>query len=131
MRAAITTVANNADLPGGGDVVKVRSCANRMLAPRPPKKKKLFTPLEVLELRPAATLGAGDPLAAISRHVKHAMDATFDAAGHTHVVLLEEDLLPAPDFLHLFEATAWYAAAPLNFVDVFIFRQPCKLGFLS
>lgn len=26
---------------------------------------------------------------------------------HTHVALLEEDLLPGTDFLHLFEATAW------------------------
>lgn len=34
-----------------------------------------------------------------------------DARRHTHVVLLEEDLRPGDDFLHLFEATAWLLEA--------------------
>ena len=59
--------------------------------------------------------GPADATLAIAWHVKFAMDSTFraDVRGvrHTHAVLLEEDLYPAPDLLHLFEATAWLLEA--------------------
>jgi len=42
-----------------------------------------------------------------------ALAQTFLAQNRqpTHVALLEEDLLPGTDFLHLFEATAWLLEA--------------------
>jgi hypothetical protein len=54
-----------------------------------------------------AKAGRGDPLQKIAQHVKFAMDQTLLVKGHSHAVLLEEDLLPAPTFLHLFESTMW------------------------
>ena len=83
---------------------------------------------EVTILEKKRDLGSGsDPLFKIARHVKFAMDQSFQtpwtpfSSGKllavrvggpaqlfpTHVVLLEEDLLPASDFLELFQATAW------------------------
>lgn len=71
-------------------------------------------PVEILEKRATATANPRgppqlrlDPLQKIAQHVKFAMDETLIARGHSHAVLLEEDLLPAPSFLHLFESTMW------------------------
>jgi hypothetical protein len=56
--------------------------------------------------------GGADALIAISKHVKFAMDKSFElktssGTSSSHVVLLEEDLLPSLDFLYFFESTAW------------------------
>lgn len=36
-----------------------------------------------------------------------ALERAFTRESHSHVILLEDDLLVAPDFLSLFASTAW------------------------
>jgi len=45
-------------------------------------------------------------LGKISQHFKWAFSQAFEKHGHTHAVVLEEDLVPAPDFLTFFEESA-------------------------
>jgi len=47
-----------------------------------------------------------EPLLQISSHVKFALSKAF-SMNHTHAILLEEDLVVAPDLLTLFRSTGW------------------------
>jgi len=49
---------------------------------------------------------AAAPLAKIAHHFRFVMEEAFMIKGHTHLLLLEDDLVPAPDFLQLFLSTA-------------------------
>ena len=42
----------------------------------------------------------------LSQHYKWALDRVFLQQGHSHVIIVEDDMLFSPDFLHFFEATA-------------------------
>ena len=42
----------------------------------------------------------------LSQHYKWALDRAFLEQGHSHVIIVEDDMLFSPDFLHFFEATA-------------------------
>ena len=42
----------------------------------------------------------------LSQHYKWALDRVFLEQGHSHVIIVEDDMLFSPDFLHFFEATA-------------------------
>ena len=46
-------------------------------------------------------------LAKIAQHFKAALEATLVTRGHSHVVMIEDDLLLSPDFLRLFWSSAW------------------------
>ena len=43
----------------------------------------------------------------ISDHFRFALKSGFETAQHSHLILLEDDLIVAQDFLSLFESTAW------------------------
>ena len=43
----------------------------------------------------------------ISEHFRAALEAVLTRRGHSHVVLVEDDLLLSPDFLRLFWQSAW------------------------
>jgi hypothetical protein len=43
----------------------------------------------------------------ISSHFQFALQSGFEGGAHSHLILLEDDLQVASDFLTLFEATAW------------------------
>ena len=43
----------------------------------------------------------------ISEHFRFALRSGFDQGDHSHLILLEDDLIVGSDFLQLFEATAW------------------------
>lgn len=47
------------------------------------------------------------PLAKIARHFKIAMDKAFMENKHSHLILMEDDLRAAPDFIYYFRTTAW------------------------
>lgn len=42
----------------------------------------------------------------LSQHYKWALDRAFLEEGHSHVIIVEDDMLFSPDFLHFFESTA-------------------------
>lgn len=42
----------------------------------------------------------------LSQHYKWALDQAFLEKGHSHVIIVEDDMLFSPDFLHFFAATA-------------------------
>ncbi|DBA72905.1 TPA: hypothetical protein ACH3X2_009866 [Trebouxia sp. C0005] len=42
----------------------------------------------------------------LSQHYKWALDQAFLQKGHSHVIIVEDDMLFSPDFLHFFAATA-------------------------
>ncbi|KAL3157358.1 hypothetical protein ABBQ32_011839 [Trebouxia sp. C0010 RCD-2024] len=42
----------------------------------------------------------------LSQHYKWALDRAFLEEGHSHVIIVEDDMLFSPDFLQFFEATA-------------------------
>eukprot|EP00949_MAST-11_sp_MAST-11-sp1_P005399 g5399.t1 len=50
---------------------------------------------------------ASRSLTKISEHFRFAMEETLTARGHSHLILIEDDLLLARDFLRLFLSTAW------------------------
>ena len=43
----------------------------------------------------------------ISAHFEFALESGFEQNQHSHLILLEDDLIVAHDFLQLFESTAW------------------------
>lgn len=43
----------------------------------------------------------------ITVHVGCALQHAFETLGHTHLVVIEDDLMPAKDFLAFFRQTAW------------------------
>lgn len=43
----------------------------------------------------------------LAQHYKWALDRVLFERGHSHAVVLEDDMLFSPDFLSLFEQTAW------------------------
>lgn len=47
----------------------------------------------------------------LAQHYKWALDRVLHERGHSHAVLLEDDMLFSPDFLSYFEQTAWLLAA--------------------
>jgi alpha-1,3-mannosyl-glycoprotein beta-1,2-N-acetylglucosaminyltransferase len=50
----------------------------------------------------------GQPTTAfVAQHYKHALDRVFLAANHSHTIVVEDDMTFAPDFLSLFEESAW------------------------
>ena len=49
----------------------------------------------------------GTPLSKISEHFRFVMEQGLTLRKHSHLVLLEDDLDVAPDFLTLFRSTAW------------------------
>ena len=49
----------------------------------------------------------GTPLSKISEHFRFVMEQGLTQRKHSHLVLLEDDLDVAPDFLTLFRSTAW------------------------
>ncbi|KOO21581.1 Alpha-1,3-mannosyl-glycoprotein 2-beta-N-acetylglucosaminyltransferase [Chrysochromulina tobinii] len=51
------------------------------------------------------------PMYKISQHFKLALEATLTKRGHSHAVMIEDDLLLSPDFLRLFWASAWLLRA--------------------
>ena len=55
---------------------------------------------------PASSQYASAPLAKIAHHFKYVFEQAFTNYGHSHLILLEDDLVPAPDFLSLFRSTA-------------------------
>ena len=55
-----------------------------------------------------AELGPGQPSTAyLAQHYKYALQRAFDQHRHSHVILLEDDMIFSPDFLELFRKTAW------------------------
>jgi len=42
----------------------------------------------------------------LSQHYRWALDQAFLQKGHSHVIIVEDDMLFSPDFLHFFAATA-------------------------
>ena len=65
---------------------------------------------EVLVHRPRPPRTAfekGKGLWKISEHFRAALEATLTERGHSHVVMVEDDLLLSPDFLRLFWQSAW------------------------
>ena len=46
-------------------------------------------------------------LANISRHFGSALEEVFDVRGHSHVVVIEDDLVVSDDILELFRSSAW------------------------
>ena len=50
-------------------------------------------------------------LAKIAHHFRAALEATLVTRGHSHVVMIEDDLLLSPDFLLLFWSSAWLLKA--------------------
>ena len=49
----------------------------------------------------------------LSQHYRWALSRLFEEEGHTHAIILEDDMLFSPDFLTLFEVRA-IALRPLN-----------------
>lgn len=47
----------------------------------------------------------------IAQHFRAALEATLFQRGHSHAVMIEDDLLLSPDFLRLFWSTAWLLRA--------------------
>jgi len=50
---------------------------------------------------------ASAPLAKIAHHFRYVFTQAFNVHHHSHLILLEDDLVPAPDFLNLFLSTAY------------------------
>jgi hypothetical protein len=50
-------------------------------------------------------------LSCISQHFKFVMERGFHEIGHSHLIMIEDDLLLGKDFLKLFEETAWLIKA--------------------
>lgn len=44
-----------------------------------------------------------DGLHAVSTHIRHLLDFAFEGLGATHAIVLEDDIVPSPDFLRYFE----------------------------
>ena len=57
--------------------------------------------------RPARTTFDRSGLAKIAEHFRSALEAVLTDRGHSHVVVVEDDLLLSPDFLLLFWSSAW------------------------
>lgn len=43
----------------------------------------------------------------LAQHYKYALDQSFSRSEHSHLIILEDDMLVSPDFLEYFEQTAW------------------------
>jgi len=50
-------------------------------------------------------------VAKIAQHFRNALEATLVDRGHSHAIMIEDDLLLSPDFLRLFWSTAWLLQA--------------------
>lgn len=61
--------------------------------------------------RPAANAFQRRGLSKISQHFRSALEATLVERGHSHVIMIEDDLLLSPDFLLLFWSGAWLLKA--------------------
>ncbi|KAL1504362.1 hypothetical protein AB1Y20_010768 [Prymnesium parvum] len=57
--------------------------------------------------RPPGSLFASSGLGKIAAHFHAALDAVLVERNHSHVVMVEDDLLLSPDFLRLFWQSAW------------------------
>ncbi|GAB5373305.1 hypothetical protein AAMO2058_001739600 [Amorphochlora amoebiformis] len=64
--------------------------------------------VQVLKMHPKSnTPFERSGIGRISRHHEFALEKGFNTHGHSHVIILEEDLLVAPDFFRLMARSAW------------------------
>ena len=87
--------------------------------PRPPSACRSSSVKEVFSFAPhvpASLKGSGTfargGISKISQHFKGALEATLTKRGHSHAVMIEDDLLLSPDFLRLFWSSAWLLQVP-------------------
>jgi len=69
-----------------------------------------FAPHVPASLKGSGTFARGG-ISKISQHFKGALEATLTKRGHSHAVMIEDDLLLSPDFLRLFWSSAWLLQA--------------------
>ncbi|KAK9811645.1 hypothetical protein WJX72_007588 [[Myrmecia] bisecta] len=87
-----------------GNFTGVRDLVQRMrerLSPPHTRAFQYWQRERVAQLRPNQ---AGH--AWLSQHYKWGLDRVFLERGHSHAIIVEDDMLFSPDFLHFFKATA-------------------------